>query len=255
MLKIMTLILLSTPVFAATVIPFERDVPRVSEYSFITSTNQESRHFSSAFGGDENNELYYRGFYIQNVGPNIIVPTEPTSVDFANREYFFMTDDRSKRDTYIWMTDYIGSGWTSDYFETVLMFLPRKNQMHVEESDQDLIVTLSTGEEVTFFKKYKTLNGGVLKEAPVDFNPNRNMRSHAQISYSGKGTIIRSDAKGADPRLASSVQILKGELKPCKLPGSIFWTQEDFPKFKFVSDEEAYEVIKEKCGTQYLPEI
>ncbi|MCM2350539.1 MAG: hypothetical protein NDI69_11005 [Bacteriovoracaceae bacterium] len=239
---------------SATIIPFERDVPRVERFDYITANNRESKHYLSHFGSYAD-ELYYRGFGIHNVGPNDIVPTTPEWIDYPSREFFFNTNDHARRDTFIWITDSIGSNSVSDYAETILFFLPRQNQMHVEEHDESLAVTLTTGEEVSFFKKYKTLDGGVLKEEPVDLNPIRSERKHAQLAYSGKGIILRSDAWGADPRLAKTVQVLKAGLPACNISGPTFWTQEGFPKFKFVRDEDAYAVIMEKCGQEYLPEM
>lgn len=243
-----------TSLGAATIIPFERDVPRVDKYDYITSNNRESKHFRNMFGADDQGQLYYRGFGIQNLGPNHIVPTIPENLENPGRDYYFGTDDRARRDTYLWVTDYNGSGRISDFAETILFFLPRNNQFHVEEQNDSLSVTLSTGEEVSFFTKYKTLNGGVLEEAPLDLHPDRAQRKHAQINYSGKGTIIRSDAWGADPRLAKNVQVLKAGLPACRIAGNVFWTQEGFPKFKFTRDEDAYSVILAKCGKGYLPE-
>lgn len=247
--------LIASSAWAATIVPFERDVPRVDRYYFITANNLDSRHFQSHYGADHDRNLYYRGFGVTNHGPNDIVPTSPEHIEHPGRDYLFLNDDRGRRDAFIWVTDYIGSGYTSDYGETILFFLPRQNQFHIEEKSETLEVTLTTGEEVTFFKKYKTLDGGVLTEKPLDMNPNRAERNHAQINYSGKGIIIRSDSWGSDPRLTKNVKILKNGLKPCILPGPLFWTQEGFPKFKFVRDEDAYAVIAEKCGAEYLPEI
>lgn len=242
--------------FAATIIPFERDEARVDSYDYITARNDESNVYRTEYGADSAENLFRRGFSFTNHGPNDIVPTEPNDTfEYPTRDFFFVSDDGAKRDTYLWITDYVGSGRTSDYFETMLVFLPRLGQMHVEEKEENLNVTLTTGEEMVVFKKYKTLNGGVMTEGPVDLNPNRALRSHAQISYSGKGIMLRSDTKGSDPRLAPFVYVYKKGLPACKIPGPTFWTQDGFPKFKFVNDEDAYAVIKEKCGEQYLPEI
>lgn len=256
MLKyLIALPLIASSALAATIVPFERDISRIDKYYYIMADNQDSRHYQSHYGADTAENLYYRGFSIVNHGPNDIVTTKPEHYEHPGREYGFFNNDRARRDTFLWVTDYIGSGNISDYAETILFFLPRNNQFHVEEREETLEVTLTTGEEVTFFKKYKTLDGGMLTEKPLDMNPNRSERKHAQVNYSGKGIIIRSDAWGADPRLTKTVQILKNGLKPCILPGPLFWTQEGFPKFKFVSDEEAYRVIEDKCGAKYLPEI
>lgn len=253
MSKFIALWLLVSPyLMAATVIPFEREIPRIEQYSYIASNNQHSLVYNSQFGVDEKENRYWRGFSFYNVGPNDIVTTEPRGLENAFREYFFISDDHSQRDSYLWVTDYNGSGRTSDYLETILFFLPRKNQMHIEEVADRLIVTLTSGEEVILASKNRTIISGILSEEPVDLNPDRSQRKQPRIHYKGKGLVIRSDSRGSDPRLSSSVQILKKGLAPCKLPGKVFWTQEGFPKFKYVTDEEAYRVIEENCGQEYL---
>ncbi len=243
--------LVSLPLLSATIIPFERETPRVDRYHHISSDSRASSNYLSRYGIDDELNRYWRGFSFSNRGPNDIVPAKPEGINYAFRDYFFTSDDHSQRETYLWITDYNGSGRTSDYFETILFFLPRENQMHVEELSDELVVTLGTGEEVIFSTKNKTLLSGVLKEEAVDLNPNRSLRKYARIQYSGKGLIIRSDAKGSDPRLTPSLQVLKNGEAPCKISSETFWTQEGHPKFKFVSDQEALKVIEEKCGVGY----
>jgi hypothetical protein len=246
------LIFLISSSFAATIIPFERDAPRKEKYAFLRSTNDLSLNYTSTYGVDENDQLYWEGSTIKNYGPNNIVP-DYQGEDFASREYYFTSDDHAIRDTHLWITDYNGSSWMSDMFETVLVFLPRLNQMQVEEVGDKLVVTLTTGEEILFSAKERTIKSGVLVEAPMDMNPDRNLRNFADISYNGKGIILRSDAKAADPRLSPTIQVLKQGQKPCVLPSETFWTQTGYPKFKFIRDEEAFAVIKQKCGMKYLP--
>lgn len=253
MSKFFALWLLVSPcLMAATVIPFEREIPRVEKYYYIVSNNQHSSLYNSQFGVDEKENRYWRGFSFYNVGPNDIVTTEPTGLDNSFREFFFLSDDHSQRGSYLWVTDYNGSGRTSDYMETVLYFLPRSNQMHVEEVADRLVVTLTTGEEVIFASKNRTIISGILSEEAVDLNPDRSQRKQPRVHYKGEGLVIRSDSRGSDPRLSPSLQILKVGKEPCKLPSKVFWTQEGFPKFKFITDEEAYKVIAEKCGKEFL---
>ena len=234
---------------------FERDTPRLHAYDFVTSQQFEGP-LVWRYGGDQERKLYYRGFSFTNFGPNDIIYDPPT--DFLNtpsREFFFMSDDQSRRDTYLWVTDYNGSGRSSDFFETVMVFLPRLNPMRVVDGDEYLTVTLPTTEKVQVFKKYRTLESQILTEEMVDLNPDRNQRKFPGIFYHGEGLVIRSDAKGRDPRLASTVQILKKNQAPCLLPGKLFWTQEDYPKFKFVSDQDAFELIEKECGKGYVVPI
>lgn len=242
------LFFLSLSSFAATIIPFEREVSRISIFSFMSSNNHSSLFYANSEVGDSEDNVFDYGFSFENHGPNSIVPTTPESIDFASRDFSFVTDDHAKRDNYLWVTDYNGSGSVSDRFETIFVFLPRQNQMHIEEFGDDLLVTLPTGEEVKFSKQDRTMTSGVLKEEALDLNPNRAQRKFAQMSYTGTGLMIRSDARAADPRLAKNVQIFRQRKATCTLPAALFWTQEGFPKFKYVSDEEAFKVIAEKCN-------
>ena len=245
--------ILSSASFAATIIPFERELPRLNKYDFVTSQYQSSDFYSDDFAGDKDENLYKQGFSLINMGPNDIVTTTPQNFEFPNRNFSFVTDDGSRRETYLWLTDSNGSGSVSDYFETAMVFLPRENQMHIEESGESLIVTLTTGEEVIFDKNQRTVKGGVFSEGTLDMTENRAQRSHARIKYTGKGIVIRSDSNGSDPRLAKTLQVMKTGLTSCKLPSSTFWTQENWPKFKYATDQEVYAVITAKCGKKYLP--
>lgn len=253
MKKLLISFLISSQALAATIIPFEREVSRIKEPAYVMSQNPDSREYTTDYMGDENDNLFYQGFSFQNRGPNVIVPSNPEGLNYPNRDFSFVTEDGAKKDTYLWLTDYNGSGRVSDFFETIIVFLPRENQFHIEEVSDELLVTLSTGEEVKFSKKSKSILSGVLQEAPIDLNPDRGQRKFAGLSYQGKGIMIRSDARGADPRLAPSLQIIKSGLKPCKMSSEVFWTQEGFPQFKYISDDDVYAKIKIKCGEEYLP--
>lgn len=254
----MKILLLSSLMFCsissgATIVPYEREIPRLEKYSFLSSESSPSGNYFIEYAGDENNTEYAQGFSILNQGPNLIVPEQPWSLEMIQRSYSFTTDDGSQRENYIWITDSNGSGRISDLFETVIVFLPRVGQMHIEETGDALVVTLSTGEEVTFSPAHKAITGGVLSEAPVDLNPSRSDRQFAGIKYTGKGIMIRSDSRAADPRLGKMLEVQKAGLAPCRVEKDVFWTQEGYPRFKFIKDEEAFAMIKEKCGADYLP--
>jgi hypothetical protein len=252
MKKLLTLILSSFTSFAATIVPFERDVTRIPRPTFLSSQYSDSGEFWKSFAGDEDDNLYYQGFSFQNSGPNKIVTTTPEGMDFPGRDFSFITDDHSRRDVYLWITDYNGSGYMSDLYETVLVFLPRNNQMHIEEIGEDFLITLPTSEEVTFSRKTRMITSGVLTEEALDFNPSRPDRKFAQVGYTGKGLVIRSDARASDPRLTKYSQVIKAGKKPCKVLSSLFWTKEGFPQFQFVSDDEVYSVISKHCGGDFL---
>lgn len=241
-------LILATHAFGATIIPFERDEPRYVSMDYLTSNNSESLFFTTNFAGFNSGDEVYRGFGISNTGPNDIVTSEPSGYDFPSRDFEFIMDDRSRQETYLWLTDYNGSGRISDRYETIMMFFPRDNQLFVEELDEVLLVTLPTGEEVAFDKKYKTITGGAMVEGPLNYKG-----GFPLVKYKGKGFVLRLDAKGADPRYARLLRVQKDNLPDCQIETGKFWTNESFPRFKYSRDEDVYQIIREQCGDKYLP--
>lgn len=240
---------------ATTFVPFERDIPRVEKCTYGTSRNDESLFYSTHYCGTEDDTLYITGRQIHNRGPNDIIDNIPEGLEYPSRMWEFITADHSRRDTWIWITDDIGSGAISDYMESAVMLLPRVQRTHIEEQGNDLVVTLTTGEEVRFHQKYKKIISGVMSEKPIDLNPDRPNRHFARFTYDGQGVILRSNARGADPRLTKFLSVIKKGLPDCRVYTNVFWTQEGWPKFRFVRDEEAYAAIATNCGTQYLPNL
>ena len=244
--------LLLSLTLASSIIPFERDVTRLPQPAFLTSHTSASGNYFEDYAGDAEENLFYQGFSFMNMGPNDIVPTTPEGLDYPYRNFSFVTEDHARRDVYLWLTDYNGSGAISDMYETVMVFLPRNNQMSIEEKDNDMIVTLPTGEEVVFSATDKTIKGGVLSEEPLDFNPDRSQRKFSRVQYQGSGIVIRSDLRANDPRLAKKSKIMRVGKEPCLVDSKTFWTQEDFPQFKYIDDESAYAAIAEYCGKEFL---
>lgn len=246
-------ILTIAPSFATTDVPFERDVPRIEKCAFTASRNDESSFYRTLYCGSADGTLYVKSRMIHNVGPNDIIDNIPDGFEYPNRSWEFVTADNSRRDTWLWISDDPGTGRTSDFMESAVMLLPRLQRTHIEALGDELLVTLTTGEEVRFHQKYKTITSGIIREEPLDTNPDREARNFARFTYNGDGVILRSNARGADPRLAKFVSVLKSGLPACRVPASVFWTQEDWPKFRFVRDEDAYVAILTHCGSAYVP--
>ncbi len=242
---IASFLLSCTQVSALTIVPFERDAPRDYKVNYGISQNLDSLFFSTVHRVDHDEQRYFHGYNFYNYGPNIIVPSEGQG--HMTREYYFSTHDHAKRDVYLWVTDNIGYGNVSDMMESFFVFLPRENQIHFEESGDEILVTLNTGEEVIFSKKEKTIVSGVLSEGPVDTNPNRSNRKFADIKYNGTGTMIRLDKRAGDPRLGTTAQIYRPGKKVCKVKSSYFFTQTGWPNFKEVSDDVVERLIVKLC--------
>lgn len=243
-----TLMLSSLQVLAYT--PFERLFPRNESYYYVQSSSSPDGDFNISVYGDENENEFFYNYNFTNRGPNQIVPTTPVNLEHPRRDYNFISEDHSKSETFLWMTDDNGSGKISDLFESILVFFPRLTQVEISQVQDEIFVTLPTEEVLIFDSKTKTIKSGVLEEEKLDLSSNRKF---AEYKYTGKGIYIRANAKGNDPRLGGFAYIYKGDLKPCKVTKDEFWTQNGWPSFKFSDDGDVYKIIVKHCGSEYLP--
>lgn len=232
-------------------IPFERKVPRPLDFDFITGRQGKDPSWTDRYVSDKKDGLRYTGFKLTNVGENKIAGKPVKANERVQREWEFVTRDSSKRETYLWVTDDAGSGRLSHLMESVIVIIPRKMKPTTEIVDEDLHVTLTTGEKVIYNKETREVKGGVFKEAPVDLNPNHYNRKFAPVTYTGKGISIRTDQRGSDPRLLGKAKITQ-DGNVCELSVKELWNHTDF---KFADDEELVEFLNKKCGKKFkLPD-
>ncbi len=230
--------------------PFEREVPREIIFDYVTSKPGADPSWEDNFMKDKTEEnLRYKGFTITNTGPNSIAgdPIDPR--EKVVREWSFVSEDHSKRETYLWMTDDSGSGYLSGLMESVILIVPRKMKPSVIAINDEIHVTLTTGEKVIYDKKSKMIKAGVLAEGKVDVNPNRFERKFAPVKYSGKGISIRVDKRGEDPRLISGNAIITQNGKTCQVPARELWdTKADF---KYSDDKKLLDFLNTKCAKKF----
>jgi len=229
--------------------PFERSTPRDGEVDFVTSRDETywSNTFK-AFKGEK--DWRPTGFELSNVGPNEVAdgaPIEPSQR--VERNWRFVSDDHSQKETYLWITDDSGTGKFSHLMDTIIMIVPRKMVPTVEVVGQDLHVTLTTGEKIIYDKDTRVIKGGVLSEGKVDMNPDRFKKKFAPIKYSGTGISIRVDKRGEDPRLIPGNAVVTQNGKTCQVPAKDLWG----PKadFKFADDSGLVTFLNSKCGKKF----
>ncbi|WP_413288120.1 hypothetical protein [Bdellovibrio sp. HCB337] len=122
--------------------------------------------------------------------------------------------------------------------ETYMMVFPRRYLPSIRIEGDQQVVTLATGEKVTFDAKTKRIVGGALTN---------------EKSYTGTGVAIRVDSTGEEPRLGNrSVTITKNG-KPCKskvVPRNLWPDQADnsMLHFKYPSDAEFDKFLQKTCG-------
>ena len=233
-------------------------------------TPYDTRIFSRMFGTPlelaweyrENPQGQIIGFNFSNWGGNRILP-ERHNVDrnlFFTRDFQFRFDDRARQDIHLAVSDWAPSRdrqfRLSELMNSVFHFFPRRYVPAIATADGRSVVTLPTGEEVTFDVRTHEVLSGVLAEAPVDLTPDRTKRRFAAIDYAGKGLVVRADARGADPRLGTTATISAaapdcegaGCKKLCRVASKDLWEQKGAVRFKFATDEEFDRYLLSRCG-------
>jgi hypothetical protein len=229
-------------------VPFERDIPRPVDFDYITSRQGQDPAWEDKFIADKKDGLRYTGFELNNAGPNDIAGDPLDPQERVVREWEFVSFDNSKRETYLWVTDDAGSGKLSQLMESVILIIPRKMKPKAEIVDEDVHVTLTTGEKIIYDRNTRKVKGGVFTERAVDLNPNRFNRKFAPVNYTGKGISIRINRRGEDPRLIQGHAEVKQNGLTCKVAIQELWNGTEF---KYADDSKLVELLNKKCGKKF----
>lgn len=204
------------------------------------------------------------GFEFSNRGGNRILPNryDIGKNHLFTRDFQFRFDDRARQDIHLAVTDWAPSAnrqfRLSELMNTIMHLFPRNYLPAITGLDGRYIVTLPTGEQIEFDALTREIVGGVFSEAPVDLTPNRAARKFPAVSYSGKGVVVRVNARGADPRLGTTATITTGsptancpkgkKCDQCQVPSRELWTQNGAIRFKFSSDADFDQYLRSRCG-------
>jgi hypothetical protein len=150
---------------------------------------------------------------------------------------------------------------------TLFRLFPRKQFPIVEQLSGTIDVTLPTGEKMIFRKDSKEIVDGVFQEGPLDLSSDRFKRQYADLRYTGRGVVLRANARGQSPQLgqfekaqidmefglrgSADVLIINGSTgQRCRRPKIDFWDTIDVSpiEFKFPTDEGFDLYLKKNCG-------
>lgn len=198
------------------------------------------------------------GFY--NYGPSKMAPNQET-----NRSYNFSQQEEATQNMTFDVVDAPNST-TSHTMLSHFMLFPRNYLYNIHKTSSGFQVSLPTGEKIIFSKDYE-ITGGVFSEGPIDVSGDRFKRHYADLKYSGKGILLRANARGQMPqqgqfestkidmeygiKYSADVLIINGTTgQRCRRPKSDFWTSADVSviTFKFPTDKEFNQYLKAKCG-------
>lgn len=226
--------------------PVMRPIPNTENRKGITfpiCRPQSGDYYSCAERGQAEEK-----FSFANKGPNRVVPAGPRE---RNREWEFKFPGQARQDMSFTVSD-APNGTISATQENVFMLFPRHTLPHIRTEGNKQVVTLPTGETVTFNTRTKEIMSGVLSEdGPMATGGGT--RNLSKISYGGKGVMIRAVAGGSDPRLAAksvSTAVVTKQGKSCSVPKKDLWDQRgnSAVHFKYFSDKDFDTYLKRKCG-------
>lgn len=203
------------------------------------------------------------GFSFSNDGDNRIVKS---SKEDSQRVFNFDYPEQAGQNLSLEVYD-APNGTVSHTMHSIFWFFPRVNLHLVKQTDTAINVTLPTGEKVTFDKETKEITGGVFKEGPLDTSKDRFKRTYPDLEYTGRGVVLRVNARGQSPQLGQfennkidmeygktgsvDVLIINGTTgEKCRRPKADFWEQIDVSPilFKFPTDEEFDLYLRNNCG-------
>jgi len=187
------------------------------------------------------------GFTVRNEGTNRIIPKKAGIGEGPERDFAFDMPDRARQDLLLRVTD-VPSDKLSEMMESYFMIFPRLVVPAIQVKENKITITLPNREEIILDATSKEIIDGVFKEgSPIDLGPDRFKRKFADLTYTGKGLVLRADLRGEDPRLGVRNAIAFYQGKKCKIPVSQLWDQSDDVHFKFPTDLEFQEFIKKAC--------
>lgn len=225
-----------------------------------------------SYRNDENAPpTQHQGFEFYNYGNNRIVNTSASR--HSSRQYLFEFPQHATQNLSLMVVD-APNEFTSHGMYSHIMFFPRNFLPRAEnKKDDESEITLPTGEKVSFNRKTGEVIGGVLQEGPVDIGPDRFKRKYAALHYTGRGILLRANARGQMPQQgqfentkidlqdgnsgSADVLIINGTTgERCRRPKIDFWSSADVQTilFKFPSDREFDAYLRAKCKFG-IPEV
>lgn len=183
----------------------------------------------------------------------------------SSREFLFQFPDRAREEAGLLITDDVAlSGrYSQDNMFREMYFFPRRQLPSLRRQAGRFEVRLPTSEPVYFDAATAEVLGGVLKEEPIDFNPNRHARHNPRVTYQGQGLVITVAQRGEAARRAvvwgqkkrAEVRYPARYGKACYISPSLLWDQrpkkgDSDPRltWRIKSDEEIFSLVENRCG-------
>lgn len=229
-------------------------------------------------------------FSMERVFPHILAPhriacdkdvKSPSPSFQATRIFEFQFEDQATQNTSIYLRDDT-SDFDSRNTQSSYFLFPRKNIPHYRLENGIQVITLTTGEEVSFDLTKKEFNN-IFSELPIDYGPqkpdkctnhSRQIKKYPTLIYQGKGLMLRVNANAGnylptDPSSEGSVP-LSGNYGEVGTKGVWVFYYDELNKkqvickklfkkdlfhlngdFKFEEDQAFADLLQTKCGLDF----
>lgn len=186
------------------------------------------------------------GFNVRSKNGHPYLPDYGTQPGNPSRRISIQSSDHALNETYIYLGDY-GGGPDSHDVKSMMFIIPRNAPPSARLEGDDVIVTLSTGEDVVFDGNTGAVKSGALSEGAPDFNPDRFKRRPPNVHYEGSGISIRLDHRFQHPTASGgdeTAEIKQGG-KTCTVARNKLFNNEG--KLLSSSDDQLLGVLNSSC--------
>lgn len=158
----------------------------------------------------------------------------------------FQSIDGSKAGTFLHLEEAV-LPLDSHNVKSMVFLLPRRGIPSAEVVDDEIHVTLQTGEVVVYDRATRAIKSGALREGPADQNTDRFTRRPPNVHYNGSGISIRVDHRYQYP--TSSVGDPTAEVtqngRTCSVPRARLWDAEG--EILLVDDDQLVRHLNQLC--------
>lgn len=160
------------------------------------------------------------------------------------RKIEILSYDHAFNGTYLYLED-IAGGPDSHDVKSVTLLLPRLGIPSIQIEGEEAVVTLTTGETVSFDKTTYGINSGALKEGPIDLTTDRFKRQAPNVHYTGKGISIRVDHRYEFPTQGAVKAEVRQGSRVCKISKTLIWNAEGVLTVN--DDKSIVDILNKKC--------
>ncbi len=163
------------------------------------------------------------------------------SIDMISRHH-------ALNETYLYVIDFAGGPDSHDQKSVIFLF-PRVEIPRVTEVGNEVELLLPTGEKVFFDAQTGAINGGALKEGPIDLNRVYRKRAQPNVEYTGEFISVRLNHAFEEPTIGAEKAVIQQKENVCILMRNRLFNREG--KLLAKNDEEFLAAINRECTSPF----